>query len=476
MPHHTPIYTALQQYVQHNKLRLHMPGHIGRGMTARELQPVAGIDVTEVPGLDDFHLPREIIGQSRTLLAHAYGAGESYFLVNGATSGLEALFLALTSEGEKVLVPRNARRSFYGGMVLSGAMPVYIPVQTMPEPGIALAVTAEDIRNLLGQSDKLVFLASPSYYGTTCDVEQIAQLVHESGRLLLVDEAHGAHFNFSPQLPPSALQCGADAAVNGLHKTLPVLNQGACLHLAESLKGSRSVNQAVSLITTTSPSYPIMASIELARALLEEKGAALLDQALDYAAQFRQEARSLGGLKCYREELLGVPGVKGLDGLKILIGTGKTGLTGYELDRILREKYQIQVEIADNKYILAMFSIFHQKQDWDYFYQALRQIAQTVAVAGPAEPEMVALPPYPEVVLSPRQAFKNPVKRMPLKECRGKLAGEMVAAYPPGIPCLLPGELITAAVQNYLEYLQQTGARLQGPEDISLRHLSILDV
>ncbi|HBQ86104.1 MAG TPA: hypothetical protein DD811_06460, partial [Syntrophomonas sp.] len=259
-------------------------------------------------------------------------------------------------------------------------------------------------------------------------------------------------------------------------KTLPVLNQGACLHLAESLKGSRSVNQAVSLITTTSPSYPIMASIELARALLEEKGAALLDQALDYAAQFRQKARSLGGLKCYREELLGVPGVKGLDGLKILIGTGKTGLTGYELDRILREKYQIQVEIADNKYILAMFSIFHQKQDWDYFYQALRQIAQTVAVAGPAEPEMVALPPYPEVVLSPRQAFKNPVKRMPLKECRGKLAGEMVAAYPPGIPCLLPGELITAAVQNYLEYLQQTGARLQGPEDISLRHLSILDV
>lgn len=475
MSHNTPIYTALQQYIQSNKLRLHMPGHIGRGLKAPELEDMARIDVTEVPGLDDLHLPMEVIEQSRILLARAYGAKKSYFLVNGATSGLQALFLALTSEGEKVLVPRNAHRSFFGGMVLSGAMPVYIPVQMMPEPGIALAVTSQDVKRLLEQSDRAVFLTSPSYYGTTCDLEQIAQIVHDSGRLLLVDEAHGAHFKFSPKLPPSALQCGADAAVNGLHKTLPVLNQGACLHVAFTLSGKRSINDAVSILTTTSPSYPIMASIELARDLMEERGEALLGEALDYAAQFRQKARTLRGLKFYYEEMRAIPGVKELDGLKILIGVGETGLTGNELSRILRQRYHIQVEIEDNRYILAMFSIFHKKEDWDYFYQALLQISQNFE-AGRVKPQPVMLPPSPEVVLSPRQAFMAGVHKVPLKECRGRLAGEMVAAYPPGIPCLLPGELITETVQDYLEYLQKTEARLQGPEDSTLQYLTVLDV
>lgn len=475
MSRKTPIYTALQQYIQNSKLRLHMPGHIGRGIMAPELQHMAQIDVTEVPGLDDLHLPREIIEQSRLLLASAYGAKESYFLVNGASSGLQALFLALASEGEKVLVPRNAHRSFFGGMVLSGAMPVYIPVQTMPEPGIALAVTSQDVQRLLEQCPRLVFIASPSYYGTSCDLEQMAELVHAQGRLLLVDEAHGAHFKFSRKLPPSALHCGADAAVNGLHKTLPVLNQGACLHLAGSLSGCRSIRNTISLLTTTSPSYPIMASIELARDLMEEKGETMLDQALTYAAQFRQKMRNVPGLKCYYKEMQEIPGVKELDGLKVLIGMGKTGMTGYELSRLLRQKYNIQVEIEDNRYILALFSIFHKKEDWDYFYQALQQIAQTLEEAQ-AEPEPVVLPPYPDVILSPRQAFMAAVKKVPFKQCRGRLAGEMVAAYPPGVPCLLPGELITETVQDYLEYLQKTKARLQGPEDASLQYLNVLDV
>lgn len=475
MYHNTPIYTALQQYAQNSNVRLHMPGHLGRGMTAMELQDVARIDVTEVPGLDDLHLPREIIEQSRILLARAFGAEESFFLVNGATSGIHALFLALTSEGEKVLVPRNAHRSFYGGMVLSGAVPVYIPVQTMDEPGVALAVTCADVMKLLEQSQKVVFLVSPSYYGTTCDLEQISSQVHASGRLLLVDEAHGAHFRFSQRLPSTALQCGADAVVNGLHKTLPVLNQGACLHLGLSLCGDRGISNACSLLTTTSPSYPILASIELARALMEENGESMLAQALDHAAQFRQKARGLRGLKCYYEETQQIPGVKALDGLKILIGVGKTELTGYELAEQLREEYKIQVEIADSRYILAMFSLFHKKEDWDYFYQALLQISKTITMSD-KEPTAVVLPPYPRVVLSPRQAFMAAVKILPLKDCRGKIAGEMVAAYPPGIPCLLPGEMITETVQNYLEYLQKTGARLQGPQDSSLQHLSILDV
>jgi arginine decarboxylase len=472
---HTPIYTALQQYAQNNILRLHMPGHIGRAITAQELQGIAPIDVTEVPGLDDLHLPQEIIAESRRLLADAFGAAESYFLVNGATSGIQALFLALTSPGEKVLLPRNAHRSFFGGLALSGAWPVYIPVQTMPEPGIALAVTVEDVKSLLQQCDKAVFLVSPSYYGAACDLSAIADVVHEQDRLLLVDEAHGAHFSFSSLLPPSAIESGADAAVNGLHKTWPVLNQGACLHLAPSLKGHQGIKNAVSMLTTTSPSYPLLASIELAREMMEGQGEALLGQALGYGAEFKQKMQGLPAFKYYNEEIQKMPGVKGMDGLKVVIGVENTGLTGYEVAAILRQQHHIQVEMAETGCILAMFSLFHQREDWDYFYHALQQIATTIK-ATPARLKRIELPPYPNVVLSPRQAFNTPVQRLPRQECRGKLAGEMVAAYPPGVPCLLPGELITETVLDYLDYLQKSASRVQGPQDSSLQYLNVLDI
>lgn len=476
MPYKTPIYTALREYTQEGVLRLHMPGHIGRHLAAAEMQALASIDVTEVPGLDDLHLPGEVIEQSRCLLARAFGAHKSFFLVNGATSGIQALFMGLTAAGEKVLVPRNAHRSFFEGLVLSGAMPVYIPVQTLEDPGVALAVNPKELEALLEPSLKTVFLTSPSYYGTTCYLEEIAAKVHSQGKQLLVDEAHGAHFSFSSSFPVSALKSGADAAVNGLHKTLPVLNQGAVLHLAASLSDNERIAASLSLLTTTSPSYPIMASIELARALMEEKGEALLTQALEYAAAFRAQVRKLKGLKYYYEELKQVPGVQDLDPLKVLIGTGDTGLTGWQLSQWLREKYKIQVEIADERYILALFSIFHQKTDWERLYRALEEISTRAAGTDPGQTVKVPLPPDPNVTLSPRAAFLAPHTRLPLAACRGKIAGEMVAAYPPGIPCLLPGEMITDTVLDYLAYLKATGARLQGPQDSSLQELMILDV
>jgi lysine decarboxylase len=216
--------------------------------------------------------------------------------------------------------------------------------------------------------------------------------------------------------------------------------------------------------------------MELARAFMEEKGETMLAQALQWAARLRYKLRREGGLPCYYEEMQQIPGVSGLDGLKVLIGMGDTGLTGYDLAQQLRDRYKIQVEIADHKYILAMFSIFHQEKDWDFFYQAVTKIAQSYT--GRTDPKTTALilPPYPIVVLSPRRALQAPARKLPLRECRGHIAGEMVAAYPPGIPCLLPGEMITAAVQDYLGYLQKTGARVQGPQDSSLRQLTILDI
>ena len=476
MPEPTPIYTALQQYAGKNFLRLHMPGHAGKGIKQQELCRLATLDLTEIPGLDDLHLPTGVIKESQELLARAFGAGKSYFLVNGATSGIHALFLALNKEGNKVLLPRNAHRSFYGGLVLSGAVPIYLPVQVESELGIALAVTAEDVTRLLLSNPDInnVFISSPSYYGTGCDIAAIAGITSSHNKLLLVDEAHGAHFAFSQRCPRTALGSGADGVVNGLHKTLPVLNQGACLHLSARLAGDLRIEKTLSLLTTTSPSYPILASIELARQFMEENGESLLEKSWQLSREYRQKINAIAGLSCCEQELQAVTGVTGLDPLKMLVSVRGSALNGYQLAALLREGYGIQVELEDTNFVLAMFSVFHDRNDWEKFYQALQVIAATYPGRGRTWPK-VELPPLPPMLLTPRQAFMASSLKVPLKDALNRVAAEMIAVYPPGIPCLLPGELINQEMLDYIIYLGKSGARIQGPRDPSLQHINVID-
>lgn len=472
----TPIYSALKQYAGLDILRLHMPGHAGIGFNQQEFKALAALDLTEIRGMDDLHLPTGIIKESQQLMAEIFGSAKSFFLVNGATSGIHALLLALAAEGSKILLPRNAHRSFYGGMVLSGAMPVYIPVQRDPYLDIALAVTAQDVEKLLHSNPDIaaVFLCSPSYYGTTCDISTISRITHDHHKRLLIDEAHGAHFYFSNLFPRSALRAGADGVVNGLHKTMPVFTQGAALNLAPDLADDLRIDRAVSLLTTTSPSYPIMASIELACQFMKEKGEKLLNKAYQLSSAYRLKINSIPGLKVWEEELQDVAGVVELDPLKVLVSVKGTALTGYQFAAILRENYRIQVELADNNLILAMFTLFHEANAWEIFYQALKSIAASYPGSGEKSSKISLIPPLPKVVLSPRQAFKGRCRRVALTEAANQVAGEMIAPYPPGIPCLLPGELISQEMVDYLSYLAQSGASVQGPEDHSLQFINVI--
>ncbi len=471
----TPIYTALKKYMGENNLRLHMPGHCGgKGSLVPELEPLAAIDATEVAGLDDLHSAQGVINEARQLLARACGARESYLLVNGATSGIHALLLSIGAQ-ERVMIPRNAHRSFYGGMVLSGTMPVYIPCELEPELGIAVAVNSLEIEGRLQQNSDVgtVFMVSPGYYGTCSDIAAIAQIVHHRGKMLLVDEAHGAHFPFHPRYPHSALEDGADAVVNGLHKTWPVLTQGACLNIGAGFKHADRLAAAYSLITTTSPSYPLMASIDLAREFMEREGTNYLQRSLEWAQEFKPRIDQIPGIRCYGDELLQCPGVTAVDPLKDLIGVQGLGLSGYQLAGILREEYHIQVEMEEQSLILAMFSLLHKREDWARFYQVLKEIALRYP-GRDVDRGTVYQSPLPQVILSPRQAFYAASQRVKLAETRGRIAAEMVAAYPPGIPCLAPGELITEEVRDYLYYLQKSGARVQGPEDPNLEHIRVI--
>ncbi|HZK43105.1 MAG TPA: aminotransferase class I/II-fold pyridoxal phosphate-dependent enzyme [Syntrophomonadaceae bacterium] len=472
----TPIYTALLAYVEENNIRLHMPGHIGNpNNIVEELQMVAKIDITEVPGIDDLHSPAGAIKEAEILLAEAYKANSSMILVNGASSGIHAILLAVAEAGKKVLIPRNAHRSFYGGLVLSGLWPDYLPSEVEANTGIILSVTPDTVKAAIKQRDDIkgVFVTSPSYYGTTLEIQQMAAECHKHDIPLFIDEAHGSHFAFHESYPAPALWQGADAVVNGLHKTLPVLNQGACLHMASRMDENR-VKAAMSLITTTSPSFPLLASIDLARALMQKSGQNLLENALHLSNECKNNISTIKGVRILSEELKDINGVFEIDPLKILVNVNDLSINGYEVASILHREYNIQIELQEESVILAMFSMFHELKDWEHFYYALEQIALRYNKGRPKMNRGV-IPPLPSVVISPRQAYFSEKRMVKLEESLGLIAGEVVAAYPPGIPCLLPGELITGEIIDYLLYLRSNNIRIQGPRDQKLLTIDIIE-
>ena len=477
IPVMTPIYSALTKYISENPLRLHMPGHAG----IAEALPLtwgklAFFDVTEIPGLDDLHLPTDVIDQARQLLAEAFGAEESFFLVNGATSGIQALFLSLPANA-RVLIPRHAHRSFFGGMVLSGAEPVYLPPEVDEETGLSLATSLEAVENALQSNEAVaaVFLTSPTYYGTASNIEGIATAAHRRGIPLYVDEAHGSHYGFHPDYPIAALQAGADAVVHGLHKTLPVFNQGGALHLGHNFGPTDQITRAYSLLTTTSPSYPLLASMDLARHLMQQEGFDHLEEARQLANEYSEKINQLPGLQCWGTRL-SAPGVTAIDPLKILVLTDARKMTGFEIGRRLRQQHHIRVEIEADHHILAMMSMFHRRSDWERFYRALQTITKELGDRKANNRNIKpVVPPAPVVIKSPREAFYSQHKRVALSEARNRVSAEMVAVYPPGIPGLLPGEMITGEIWDYLNYVRQAGFRVQGPLDSHLETIAVLD-
>jgi len=473
-----PIYEALLEYCRERNVLLHMPGHKGgRGFTLSEFQAVGMVDFTEVPGLDDLHNPRGVLSEAQRLAAEAWGAERSLFLVNGATSGIQCLLLALGEES-RVLLPRNAHRSFLGGLVISGARPIFVECEMDATLGVALSVRPESIRAKLSSCSgiKGAFLVSPTYYGTVNEIKEIAELLLEWEIPLMVDEAHGSHFIFHPGYPRAALQEGAQASVHGLHKTMPVLTQAGILHLGAGFPWSDRVQACHGLLTSTSPSYPLMASIDIGRATMQKHGRELLEQAKERTERCRRRINGIPGFVSRSWEFLETDGVAGYDPLKLLVEITGLDLDGYQLSRLLREHYGIQVELAGDNHVLAMFSPFNRPDDWDNLAVALSDISQRYAHRSGARNLFPGFPPIPPLAFTPRESFLSPHKTVKIEESKGMISAEMAAPYPPGIPCIIPGEIITAEVVEYLIYLKQNEIPVQGLQDRSLQSIQVVNV
>lgn len=456
-----PLYEAASRYRNQVRGPFHVPGHkLGAAAPPAlraELGGALGLDLTEAPGMDDLHAPEGAIAEAEALAAEAFGAASSYFLVGGTTAGLHALLLAALQPGEAILVPRNAHRSILGAIILAGARPVWAPVQFHPELDVAIGVNPEAFVRLL-PAVKAALLVHPTYYGMVSDVAPLIEAAHSHGLPVLVDEAHGSHFHFHPGLPSDALSLGADGVVQSTHKTGGSLTQSSLCHLGKGALSGTRLREMLRLVQSTSPSYLLMASLDLARRHLVLNGRAEWERTLELAHRAARRIAELPGLRVYPTA----------DPTKLLIGLRGRRLTGFAAAEHLWQA-GVAVETAGQGYILAVMTPGDSAESVESLIKALAELPY-----GDQLPPAWAPPPNSEAVLLPREAYLGAKESILLSSAVGRIAAEMIAPYPPGIPVVVPGERISPELIEYLQAGRGLGAHFQGPSDPTLTRIQVV--
>ncbi|MGG7176174.1 aminotransferase class I/II-fold pyridoxal phosphate-dependent enzyme [Clostridium paraputrificum] len=468
----TPLFDALKEYVSRDTLPFHVPGHKkGIGMDD-EFKNFMGenpfkIDVTVFKLVDSLHHPNGPIKEAQELAAAAYGADASFFSIHGTSGAIQAMIMSVVSDGDKILVPRNVHKSVTAGIILSGAIPVFMQPELDKNLGIAHGVDPKTVERTLSENPdaKAVLIINPTYYGVATDIKKIADIVHSHHIPLIVDEAHGPHLAFSNKLPMSALDAGADICAQSTHKIIGSLTQASLLHVKSKLVNPKRVQQVLNLLQTTSPSYILMASLDCARRQIALEGKDLLAKSIELCDYARNEINKIPGFNSFGKEVLGVPGSYSFDPTKLTISCRELGITGYELDTILAEKYHIQMELSDFYNVLAVGSFGDTKEAIEKLLSALKEISTDYYGKRPATPDFLDIPSIPKKILNPREAFNANKVDVKLKESEGLISGEFLLAYPPGIPLLCPGEIITKEIIDYVEDLKRANLYVQGTED-----------
>ncbi len=464
-----PIVDAMKKYSADKVLPFHTPGHKhGRGAHEflRELLTPEGFrqEVSLMDELDDLHAPHGCIRDAQILAAQLWHADETIFFVNGTTSAIQAMIFGTLSPNDLIFVPRNAHRSVISGLILSGATPIFLPVEFDAEFNLPLNVTTETVTRAIKKfpQAKALLLVSPNYYGVAADVRKISELVHAAGMLLLVDEAHGAHLQFSDELPTSAIDAGADLAAQSTHKILGSLTQTSMLHMRKNF--SAQVKRAASLLQTTSPNQILLASLDVARLQMEVDGRELIQAAVELSKNLRGRLKRIG-LKIF------TPKNFSFDATKVTVNVSSLGLTGLAAEKILRHEMKIQCELSDAANVLFLLTFADSDETISKLVDALKLLPhrEPIKIPSPNLPREIS-----RAKLSPRETFYAPTISVELKNSVGKICAEEVTFYPPGIPLLMPGEEISARVVELIEREKISGGKVLGVEDSSLSTIKIV--
>ena len=462
-----PIAAAMKRYSADGVIPFHTPGHKqGRGAheLLRELLTVEGLrqEVSLMEELDDLHAPHSCIKEAQDLAARLWHVDECLFMVNGTTSAVQAMLFGTLKAGDLVMIPRNAHRSVIAGLILSGATPIFLPVDFDDEFNLPLNVSVETIARAIKKfpQARAVLLVSPNYYGVAAELQKISKLVHAAGMILLVDEAHGAHLTFCNELPPSAMEAGADLAVQSTHKILGALTQSSMLMLRKDFLDVEGVKRAASLLQTTSPNQLLLASLDIARLQMQLDGQKKICAAVELSKRLRAEIKKFFGLKVFEGT--------NLDPTKITVNVQGLGLTGQEAEEILRRELRVQCELSDTANLLFLVTFADDAETISRLLDALRHLPRRT-------PKKILPPLLPKGItvakLSPRETFYLPSEVVPLIEAVGKVCAEEVTFYPPGIPLLMPGEEISAQV---VEMIRQAQGHVIGMGDSTLATIKVV--
>lgn len=477
----TPLLDAITKFIDTKPAYFRIPGHrlergISKRWTDRVGKEIFAYDVTETPFTDDLHSPEGAIQEAQELLQELYGADRSFFLVNGTTCGNEAMLLSAAFEGQEVMVARNAHKSAMMGLIISGAKPVYIMPEILDEWGLQGGITPEQVRRTFREHPKCkaLFLVSPSYYGLVSDLKAIADICHEHGAMLLVDEAHGGHLYFHEELPEGAIVQGADMCVQSMHKVTGALTQSSVLHVRSKLVDTERLAANLHIVQSTSPNYLLMTSLDCARYELAMHGREMMKQALGLARNARKRIQAIDGFRCMGQEVTGKAGIIGADETRLVISASRLGLTGFELEEILFERYAVNMELADYENVLAIVTYSNTQEELERLVMACEEIAKEYSRIAEVTCEKPKLPRLPEQVLTPRQAYFAGAEELAWQQAVGSISAEMIAPYPPGIPIIYPGERITQEVWDYLESFRREKRHIHGSRDGRLEVIKVI--
>lgn len=477
----TPLFSSLLEHAKKNPIQFHIPGHKkGNGMdpTFREFigDNALSIDLINIAPLDDLHHPKGKIKQAQDLAAKAFGADHTFFSVQGTSGAIMTMVMSVCGPGDKIIVPRNVHKSVLSAIIFSGATPIFVHPEIDSELGISHGITTNAVKEaiLINPDAKAVLVINPTYFGFVADLKSIVELAHSHGLAVLVDEAHGVHIHFHDELPISAMQAGADMAATSVHKLGGSMTQSSILNVREGIVNVHRVQSILSMLTTTSTSYLLLASLDVARKRLATVGEELLTNTIRLANNVRHKINSINGLYCPGYDLVGKEATFNFDPTKILISVKKLGITGHDVEVWLRERFNIEVEMSDLYNVLCILTPGDSEEDIQQLIHALEVLVTEFEISERNTNLNVEIPTIPNLAVSPRDAFYSETESVPLEDSVGRIIAEFVMVYPPGIPIFLPGEEITLENLVYIKKNIEAGLPVQGPEDEELLTLKVL--
>lgn len=491
------LYYKLNKYSKEDYYPFHMPGHkrsitdsrkenekekcqndiCRRGNEYDELEDIRSLspymyDITEIDGFDNLHKPEGIIKERLELARRFYGSKKSYFLVNGSTCGILAAISAVCGREKKLVMARNSHKAAYNSVFINNMEAVYIYPETVDEMQVCGGVDAENIEKILVESDNIgaVYITSPTYEGIVSDVEKISSICHKYEIPLIVDEAHGAHFGISKEFPKSALELGADIVIQSLHKTLPALTQTAILHISEnSIIDNEEIERYLSIYQTSSPSYVLMASIDKClEELIRDKNTAF-EALYERITKFKEKCRKLSNFKFLDNDVVGKYAVKDFDLSKLVIFVENEEYSGQELYDELLLKYHLQMEMSSLNYVIAMTSIMDRDEGFDRLYEALYEIDDRLELGKKNKEKGIIKEKRTKnmycknvAVTSIYRAVNSKKEDIEIDKCLGRIAGEFIYMYPPGIPVIAPGEVFSEELLEAIKVFKRQGHNIIG--------------